>query len=416
MNTLLFSCLLLSQLLSPVHLDTTCGPAEDCLPATTCKSYLADRRILNSFTRGSKEYKDHLLRLRGSVCNTAERKVCCRNENPIPKSDNPDDPNFIPSFEKEECGLTNSAGAYILGGKDTRLGEFPYLALLGKDSGDGIFLFCGATIINKWYVLTAAHCEGTEFVRVGEWNVVDEGEFTESDKERCQYYNDRSKRKCRRTPFCKGKCKKADGKVDCEKPTDGDEICAPPHQDYPVALTVSHPDFSVSGRTLPVHDLRLIKVAAMMQYNFGVQPACLPVPGEEFIWGTIVGWGRKGVLEDLGFLPPEAEPVQVSTPNQQYLNMPMLSTEECLDKYFSLYQVNLTGAITSSEHLCAGGVLGEDACKGDSGGPLLARTDSQSSWQLVGIVSGGSARCGLGAPGLFTKVINYYQWITENMK
>ena len=71
-------------------------------------------------------------------------------------------------------------------------------------------------------------------------------------------------------------------------------------------------------------------------------------PGEEFKGplssrGTIVGWGRKGVLEDLGFLPPEAEPVQVSTPNQQYLNMPMLSTEECLDKYFSLYQVNLTG-------------------------------------------------------------------------
>ena len=52
----------------------------------------------------------------------------------------------------------------------------------------------------------------------------------------------------------------------------------------------------------------------------------------------------------------------------------------------------MTGAITSSEHLCAGGVLGEDACKGDSGGPLLARTDDQSSWQLVGIVSGGSAR------------------------
>ena len=40
-----------------------------------------------TLTRGSKEYKDHLLRLRGSVCNTAERKVCCRNENPIPKSD-----------------------------------------------------------------------------------------------------------------------------------------------------------------------------------------------------------------------------------------------------------------------------------------------------------------------------------------
>ena len=66
----------------------------------------------------------------------------------------------------------------------------------------------------------------------------------------------------------------------------------------------------------------------------------------------------------------------------------------------------MTGAITSSEHLCAGGVVGEDACKGDSGGPLLARTDDQSSWQLVGIVSGGSARSVVVSNRLTSSEIN----------
>jgi len=34
---------------------------------------------------------------------------------------------------------------------------------------------------------------------------------------------------------------------------------------------------------------------------------------------------------------------------------------------------------------------------------------------VVGIVSGGTARCGKGAPGIFTRVSNYMEWIIENL-
>uniref|UniRef100_A0A8D0B6I4 coagulation factor Xa n=1 Tax=Salvator merianae TaxID=96440 RepID=A0A8D0B6I4_SALMN len=62
----------------------------------------------------------------------------------------------------------------IVGGQDCELGECPWQALLVKEEGDG---FCGGTILNKWYVLTAAHCisEGTVFqVLVGEVNLTTE--------------------------------------------------------------------------------------------------------------------------------------------------------------------------------------------------------------------------------------------------
>ena len=48
----------------------------------------------------------------------------------------------------------------IVGGKKAKLGDFPYMALLGKIAkSDGKILYsCGGSLINKWYVLTAAHC------------------------------------------------------------------------------------------------------------------------------------------------------------------------------------------------------------------------------------------------------------------
>ena len=63
-----------------------------------------------------------------------------------------------PSGSKKECGERISL-SNIVGGKITKNGDFPYMALFGKTASDGKNLWsCGGSLINKWYVLTAAHC------------------------------------------------------------------------------------------------------------------------------------------------------------------------------------------------------------------------------------------------------------------
>lgn len=68
--------------------------------------------------------------------------------------------------------------------------------------------------------------------------------------------------------------------------------------------------------------------------------------------------------------------------------------------------------------MCAGGDRGYDTCKGDSGGPLMKFDQSKTpNWYLVGIVSFGSAQCGLANfPGIYTRVDHFMDWILRNIK
>ena len=68
-----------------------------------------------------------------------------------------------PDGTKGECG-TRATLSNIVGGKRAKLGDYPYMALLGYETfinsdGKEIKSYdCGGSLINKWYVLTAAHC------------------------------------------------------------------------------------------------------------------------------------------------------------------------------------------------------------------------------------------------------------------
>ena len=55
-----------------------------------------------------------------------------------------------------------------------------------------------------------------------------------------------------------------------------------------------------------------------------------------------------------------------------------------------------------------------DACKGDSGGPLVCQ-DVNNVTYVWGIVSWGE-NCGKsGFPGVYTKVANYFDWISHHV-
>ena len=58
-------------------------------------------------------------------------------------------------------------------------------------------------------------------------------------------------------------------------------------------------------------------------------------------------------------------------------------------------------------------ISGQDSCNGDSGGGLV--TEDKPMF-IVGIVSSGSRICGVGEPGIYTKIETMYPWIIQHLE
>lgn len=68
-------------------------------------------------------------------------------------------------FDPINCGPAGAANR-ILGGNDTSIDEFPWMALLQYRNSTGHLAFaCGGMLISKRYVLTAGHCIKGEIER-----------------------------------------------------------------------------------------------------------------------------------------------------------------------------------------------------------------------------------------------------------
>ena len=146
-------------------------------------------------------------------------------------------PSYIPP--PGECGVSGGSAAFITcpyNDCETKLGEYPWMVLLGRKltvrgekQND---FYCGGSLLNNWYVLSAAHCHRedsvlqVDFVRVGEWKVVDTNNF---DRNSCQYYNQKTKTQCRRDRSCGRFCSKDRADFDCQT-VGGRTHCAEKHQ------------------------------------------------------------------------------------------------------------------------------------------------------------------------------------------
>lgn len=271
------------------------------------------------------------------------------------------------------CGIQTSDR--IVGGVNTRIDEFPWLALLKYAKPNDLFGFhCGGALINDRYVVTASHCvNGKDIpttwslaeVRLGEW-----------DTSTVQ---------------------------DCEG-LGVDTDCSPDPIDVVIERKIPHPDYNPLA-VEQYNDIALLRMAQRITYTDFVKPICLPrtqdlrmkeTVGQKF---QVAGWGRTATA-------------RYSTVKQK-VGVDGVDLQQCN----SVYQQERVTLL--DRQLCAGGQVGKDSCQGDSGGPLMgvSMNANVQFWYLVGLVSFGPTPCGQeGWPGVYTNVAKYVDWIEENLQ
>ncbi|XP_074661291.1 chymotrypsinogen A-like [Tubulanus polymorphus] len=156
-----------------------------------------------------------------------------------------------------------------------------------------------------------------------------------------------------------------------------------------------HAHFDTSTKS---KDIALIKLDRPVKFTKHVQRICLPDKSQQFEGQicTVAGWGVQNMM---------------STQTSRYqmeVNLPLLQPNQCQEKIFNFF---------NDTQMCAGFQHGmQDACGGDSGGPLMCRPYGTYRWQLAGVVSWGNGCALPGMPGIYTKVTAFLDWIQQYTK
>lgn len=186
-----------------------------------------------------------------------------------------------------------------------------------------------------------------------------------------------------------------------ERDCDEDE-CSDAHIDVPITRIVGHEEYNPNVKNQP-NDIALLRLSRHVDYTDFIKPICLPEHTNvqfEGIKLDVAGWGKTESM---------------SASNKKLkASVTGVSIDSC-NSVYSKQGINL-----SRKQLCAGGEIGVDSCRGDSGGPLIAldRTSRIKPYNfIVGVVSFGPTPCGLpGWPGVYTKVSEYVDWIKRNVE
>lgn len=238
----------------------------------------------------------------------------------------------------------------IVGGENASIAEFPWQISMQTRSG---FHFCGGSILDEQFVLTAAHCvdgQSASQIRIAA------GITRVSTSGSAGQLRDVSEI----TMF--------PGYV---SPEFGKDVAL---------LKLSAPlDLSDSNVT-PIDIVTAADAAAG-----------LTDPG---VNATVTGWGT---LSSGGNSPDVLQKVTV----------PLISNADANAAY-SPEGINIT-----ADQLGAGllGIGGKDSCQGDSGGPLVVQTASGP--KLAGVVSWGFGCADPRFPGMYARVSSFEQFITS---
>ncbi len=241
----------------------------------------------------------------------------------------------------------------IIGGDQSAAGQFPYISALVRNSSASLVnrQFCGASVINNKWLMTAAHCMYDQFGgRIS----------NDSFKAVVGITNLRT-----------------------ESPTE-----------YVVSNYFIHPGYNNNSQDI-ANDIALIELAT----NTSQTPVSLFSDNANVLVGynaTVAGWGATDY----------SDPTQPLFPDElRHALVPIVSRDVCNAA------VSYDGNISSNQ-ICAGFAQGGiDSCVGDSGGPLIANFEGVPA--QLGIVSYGRGCAEALFYGVYTNVGQYVDWISQ---
>jgi len=253
-----------------------------------------------------------------------------------------------------ECGKVYSRTSKIVGGDNVKYGEVPWQAAVVKRQYFNQKISCGGALINRKWVVTAAHCvyktPATNLrLRLGDYNL-------------------------------RGQTEKFN------------------HEEFGVKRKVVNEKYNPATYQ---NDIALLELSQEVTYKQHIIPVCLPEKGENSTgtMASVTGWGRTqyGVPTSPGIL--------------QKVDVEVLNTTICQSWMKSVGRKE----IIYPNMMCAGYKQGgKDSCQGDSGSPLTAKIDGRST--LIGLVSWGVGCARPNLPGVYTKISEFVDWINIHIK
>ncbi|KAK5617220.1 hypothetical protein CRENBAI_010493 [Crenichthys baileyi] len=213
------------------------------------------------------------------------------------------------SAQQNVCGIA-PYNPKIVGGVDASPTSWPWqvsLELFGMH-------WCGGSLINKKWVLSAAHC--VTWTTPSMWEV----------------------------SLGRQKLKGGNTKTEVSRK---------------IIKIIVHPKFNYSTFE---NDIALLRLSSSVKFTNYIRPVCLAASGSEFSNGTaswVTGWGN--VAEGVPLPPPQT---------LQEVKVPVIGNRQC--------NCLISAQSITDNMICAGVLPGgRDSCQGDSGGPMVSKQGSR---------------------------------------